>query len=103
MRAFILAALVAVPVALAQTPDHPPDPAADPAAAVPAPQYRSVLQDTPRGVEDGAGDWRQANAEVARFPRGHIDLLKWEAAQAAAPGQQAPASAQPAARKGSTP
>lgn len=27
------------------------------------------------------GDWRAANRAVAEFPRGHADVLKWEAAQ----------------------
>lgn len=28
-------------------------------------------------------DWREANAVVAQFPRGHMDILRWEAEQAA--------------------
>jgi hypothetical protein len=58
--------------------------------------YRSVFQDTPTGVEQEAQDWRKANAEVGRFPRGHIDLLKWEQAQPtgtpAVPAPAAPAT-----------
>lgn len=83
-------AAMAWPVAAAD----PADPA-DPAAAVPRMAYRSVFQDTPTGVEGEALDWRKANAEVARFPRGHIDLLKWEEAQpAAVPGSaRTPATA----------
>lgn len=27
-------------------------------------------------------DWREANAAVAEFPRGHMDILRWEAGQA---------------------
>ncbi|WP_375214391.1 hypothetical protein [Aquabacterium sp.] len=34
-------------------------------------------------------DWREANAAVAEFPRGHMDILRWEAGQA---GQAAPPS-----------
>lgn len=34
--------------------------------------------------------WQQANARVAEFPRGHIDILRWEAAQ---PGAAPPAGA----------
>ena len=30
-------------------------------------------------------DWRQANESVAAFPRGHADILAWEARQRAAP------------------
>lgn len=29
------------------------------------------------------GDWRQANAAVAGFARGHADVIAWEKAQAA--------------------
>lgn len=56
-------------------------PAADPASPVPATVYRSVFADTPRGVETRTVPWRQANASVGRFTRGHADILKWEAAQ----------------------
>jgi hypothetical protein len=86
----LAAALLAVP--LAATTAEP----ADPAAAVPRVEYRSVFQGTPRGVEEETLDWKKANADVAGFPRGHIDLLKWEESQA---GASAPAAtpAQPAA------
>lgn len=53
----------------------------DPAAAVPAVLYRSVFADTPTGVEMEAVDWKAANAEVGQFKNGHMDILKWEAAQ----------------------
>jgi hypothetical protein len=56
---------------------------ADPKAAVPAAQYRSVFADTPTGVEQEQADWKKANAEVGQFRRGHVDILKWEADQAA--------------------
>ncbi len=55
--------------------------APDPASPVPAVLYRSVFVDTPRGVETGSVPWKAANAEVGQFTRGHIDILKWEAAQ----------------------
>nr|WP_180317476.1 hypothetical protein [Delftia acidovorans] len=32
-------------------------------------------------VETELTDWRQANAAVAEFPNGHMDILRWEAAQ----------------------
>jgi hypothetical protein len=60
---------------------QPAEPAADAAAAVPRVPYRSVFDGMPRGVESAREDWKKANAEVGRFPRGHIDLLKWEEAQ----------------------
>ena len=84
--------------ALAQaalTPPARPDPSAlaapvqdvaevvNPAAFVPAVLYRSVFVDTPTGVENEQADWKKANAEVGQFKRGHVDVLKWEADQAA--------------------
>ncbi len=68
-------ALACLPVAAdAQSPT-------DPAVPVPNVQYRSVFKDTPTGVETEALDWKAANAQVGQFLRGHIDILKWEAAQ----------------------
>jgi hypothetical protein len=40
--------------------------------------YRSVFTDLPTGVETTDTDWRQANQAVGEFPRGHIDILRWE-------------------------
>jgi hypothetical protein len=45
--------------------------------------YRSVFIDTPTGVETEESDWKRANAEVGQFKRGHMDILRWEEAQAA--------------------
>lgn len=62
--------------------------AADPAAPVPRPEYRSVLPMQAASVaQEPELPWRQANEDVGRFPRGHVDLLKWEQ------GQRPPASA----------
>jgi hypothetical protein len=82
--------------------------AADPAAPVPRIEYRCAFAGTPRGVEEGSVDWKTANAEVGLFPRGHVDLLKWEEAQGVqrgpakqpAPPPAAPASARPAPSSG---
>ena len=77
------AALLCLPLAaVAQTS------ATDAGASVPAVLYRSVFTDTPRGVETESLDWKAANAEVAKNLRGHIDILKWEAAQTKAQGEQ---------------
>lgn len=54
----------------------------DPASPVPTVLYRSVFTDTPKGVETDTLEWKAANSEVGQFARGHIDILKWEAAQA---------------------
>lgn len=76
--------------------------AADPAVSVPPMAYRSAFAGTPAGVEAGQDDWKNANAQVGQFPRGHADLLKWEERQGGAmpaPSRQeaapAPASAAP--------
>lgn len=79
MNLHYLAALLAAPL-VASAAD-----AADPSLPVPAPEYRSVFEAKPQGVEEETVDWKKANADVARFPRGHADLLKWEEAQPPAP------------------
>lgn len=82
------AALLCLPLtAFAQTG------ATDPAAGVPAVLYRSVFIDTPKGVETESQGWRAANAEVGKNVRGHMDILKWEAAQAKAQAAKQPAPA----------
>ncbi|NNU43842.1 hypothetical protein [Ramlibacter montanisoli] len=98
MKLYSLATLLAAPLVVAAAD------AADPAAAVPAAAYRSVFDGIPQGVEEETVDWKKANAEVARFPRGHVDLLKWEEAnpgaapqpQAAPPDAPSPRPAVPA-------
>ena len=57
----------------------------DPAAAVPPVVYQSVFVDVPAGVETTTIDWKNANAEVGQFRRGHVDILKWEESQFKAP------------------
>lgn len=46
-------------------------------------------------IVDKSGDWKAANAAVAKFPRGHADVIRWEKAQAAAerPSADIPAEA----------
>ncbi|MBC5784290.1 hypothetical protein H8N03_15160 [Ramlibacter sp. USB13] len=79
----LAAALAALPLLAAAD-------AADPAAAVPPTTYRSVLPGQPAALAEPDLPWRQANDAVARFPRGHADIVKWENGQAA---PAAPASA----------
>ena len=83
MRRFAFAALVAayMPTGVLAQPV-----AADPAAPVPVVPYRSALvssQQVPPSVDVKLADWVQANAEVGQNLRGHMDILKWEAANAA--------------------
>ncbi|MEO8118681.1 MAG: hypothetical protein ABI606_05080 [Rhodoferax sp.] len=49
--------------------------------------YRSVFVDTPTGIDAEETDWRKANAEAGQFKRGHIDILRWENAQAGKPSE----------------
>jgi len=86
---FGLAALAASsPAAWAQAHDgsHPPASssagltgAIDPAAA--SLPLRHAALPANGAVETELTDWRQANAAVAEFPNGHMDILRWEAAQ----------------------
>ena len=99
-------ALLAPSLALAQnsppSPPSPPSPAAfdfagaaDGAAPTAPLVYQGMAP--PRPVPQlGAQDWRAANAAVGQFPRGHADLVGWEAAQAKA-GNGAIGAAPPAA------
>lgn len=49
----------------------------------------TVLADT-HSVVTQAGDWQTANQHVAQFPRGHADIVKWEAQHAAIPPATTP-------------
>lgn len=50
----------------------------DPAAPTPDPTYTPLPAPAPLPAL-GEHDWRGANDTVGAFPRGHIDILKWEA------------------------
>ncbi len=82
----LTACTVAVLPAWAYAQGTPPN-AGDPAAAAVALHHPSLSASG--GVEMGQTDWHSAHAAVAAFPRGHADILAWEAAQA----RSAPASA----------
>jgi len=76
--------------------------AADPSTAAPAlgtpAQLRlaaPVQTPTPRDLREALARWRQVNERVAEFPRGHADLLRWEAGQTGAV-RTSPATPQPA-------
>ncbi len=70
--------------------------AADPAQAgvlAPPPQLPGATAAGPLPANERSAAlaiWQQANARVAEFPRGHIDILRWEAAQG---GTASPATA----------
>lgn len=79
-------ALTIGPLARAATPDDalraadPAQPAAARPLSLPEPQ-RLDAPESPADLERARAVWREANQRVAEFPRGHIDLLRWEAAQ----------------------
>lgn len=65
-----------VPALASATPPHDPD------APVPPLPYVTDA-DTTTTATLGERDWRRANEEVGEFPRGHLDILRWEAANPA--------------------
>jgi hypothetical protein len=90
--------------ARATTPDDalraadPAQPAAARPLSLPEPQ-RLDAPESPADLERARTVWREANQRVAEFPRGHIDLLRWEAAQPRdnpAPGTAATETGAPA-------
>lgn len=74
--------LLAPPLAMAQTALN----AADPQAPT-APLF--YLEPPSPAPEAPAPSWRQAHDAVAEFPRGHADILAWEARTTTPPGVQA--------------
>lgn len=75
--------------------------AADPATPVPSvaplaapPTAASGAIELPTDIERARAIWQRANERVAEFPRGHMDILRWEAQN---PDASAPASGQPVA------
>ena len=78
-------ALLAPCLALAQNPLSPAlADAADPAAPTAALAYQGTTPRPLQAEQLGAQDWRAANSAVSDFPRGHADIVAWEAAQASA-------------------
>ncbi|WCM89975.1 hypothetical protein [Acidovorax sp. NCPPB 3576] len=86
--AWIAAALSPPWNAMAQT----PLPASDPLAPASALIHRGVAITSPP-VEPGSVAWRDAHAAVAATPRGHADIVAWEARQGGPSAQAAPAAA----------
>lgn len=89
--AFTMAMAIAIPAAVQAAGP------ADASSPAPPPAYRSAFQDLPTGVEEQQLAWKQANADVARFPRGHADYVKWEEQQGAGAGKPPDRVAPPAA------
>lgn len=83
--ALLLMLALASPALQAQTPTDalaaasPASAAQPPALNLPAASQAGALE-LPTDIARARDIWRQANARVAEFPRGHLDLLRWEAA-----------------------
>lgn len=70
--------------------------AAEPAApAAPLVHPRFGPPEARPGATSATPTWQQANETVARFPRGHADLVAWEARQRAAEAAGAAGAAAP--------
>ena len=88
-------AMLTPTLALAQNPPLPAFAgAADPAAPTAPLAYQGITPRPLQAQQLGAQDWRAANAAVGQFPRGHADLVAWEATEAKA-GNAATVSAPP--------
>lgn len=96
MKHFALAAAIAAAFPGLAAAQPAPDPS-DPSPPAPAPAYRSAFEGLPAGVEQEQVDWKEANADVARFPRGHADYVKWEEQQPGGVRQPAAGATPPAA------
>ncbi len=93
-----LAALWGTPAWSQTVPGVPALLAAEPSTAAPSPPALTLPTpgsaqaiDTPADLQQARDIWRRANERVAEFPRGHIDLLRWEASNP----EQARAAPQP--------
>lgn len=83
-------ALCLLPFSLAAAGDGVPEALRAASPDTPAAPVRSLNLPRPVDSPDTVGDlpgalarWQQANRDVAEFPRGHADLLRWEARQPA--------------------
>jgi hypothetical protein len=94
--ALALALSTSASLALAQSPALQAANPATPVTVVPGPAAPAAAPDAaielPTDIERAREVWRRANDRVAEFPRGHADLLRFEAAQGAAAAPAAPAA-----------
>ena len=87
LSSFFLAACTAAALPVAAQTQAVTGSATDPAAATRPLQHLPLPASG--GVETAQTDWRSAHQAVAAFPRGHADILAWEAAQARGAGTAA--------------
>jgi outer membrane protein TolC len=95
------AALLSAAPALAQTSAalsaaNPATPVTAATVAVLPPATPAQPLELPADMERARAIWQRANQRVAEFPRGHIDIIRWEAQNpGSTPASQAPASTGP--------
>lgn len=86
---FATAGLSALPTALAQAPTlwvaDPKQPSALPDWSSVGRPPQTAAPGLPASMDEAIRRWQAANRAVGEFPRGHIDLLRWEQAQNATP------------------
>lgn len=81
---FALLTLAAPLLAGAQSVPQQAAAAVDPRAVVPPVAYQPMASAGASGLVSDREDWKAANATVGQYPRGHLDVIKWERAQDAA-------------------
>lgn len=76
---------------------HPSAPSAHAVASAQAPTAPLHHLPLPASgaMADGTDDWKAANAAVGQFPRGHADIVRWEAAQRPASAPAMPRGGHP--------
>ena len=76
--------LIAAGLPLAATAEPPaPPPLLDPGA--PTRPLTAAPMAAGKTIANADADWKAANAAVARFARGHADIVRWEKSQAGTP------------------
>lgn len=103
----LAALLLAPPAAVLAQSNPPPATSAPPAASADASQanaptaplaYQGIAPQPPLAdTAPTATSWRDAHGAVAAFPRGHADIVAWEARNAAQPGAATVQPTQPPA------
>ncbi len=78
-------ALAASLLANAQTLQQQAAAAAQPDAAAPPVRYVPMAPAGASGLMVEREDWKAANATVGQYRRGHMDIVRWEKAQARNP------------------
>lgn len=99
-RRRLIACLALLASQLAHAQGQGPAVASDPEAATAPLIHQSLAAPMPLAALPSPQAWREAHEAVAAFPRGHTDLVAWEARHGATQPNAAPPGATPAAATG---